>query len=77
VRQIHIDRAIEQAAAWNNDYVVLFSRPNGDTDERLEFLEIYKDYHEMERGKYKWRHHRYHPFLTERVFDVNYWIDKG
>jgi len=76
VKQIHIDRAIEQAAAWGYDYVVVFGREDGNSED-LEFLETFRDEEEMNMGKYKWNHSFTPKYNTRRVYDVNYWIDKG
>ena len=76
MRQIHIDRAIEQAAAWGHEYVVLFGREDGNSED-LEFLETFRDEHDMNIGRYKWNHSFTPNYRTRRVYDVDYWIDKG
>ena len=75
MHKVLVDRTIAQAASLNHEYVVQFSRPDGETDQRLEFLESYRDYYEMVRGKSFWKHYD-QPYQTDRVWDVDYWIER-
>lgn len=76
MHKVHIDRSIAQAAAWNHEYVVQFSRTDGETKERLEFLESYRDYYEMMCGRISWSNFD-QPYRTDRVWDIDYYIDKS
>lgn len=76
MKQIHIDRAIEQAAAWNYGYVVVFGREDGQSED-LEFLERFRTDVDMEMAKNTWEFGHNPPYQVRQVFDVNYWIDKG
>lgn len=66
----HLDAKIEQAAAWNQQYVVHFKGPQD-----LEFYESFRDEYELARGKHFWRGFD-PPFRTKHVYDVDYWIDR-